>query len=101
MPKPKQANGWGDLKLPDNEALLLFLNFYKLLFLGSKFARKMLKIKIEKSYNSKGQSQIDIEKSLATAGITTDEESKKSDFFIDTSDYIVSESTEALYHEGE
>jgi len=53
-PKTKQIGAWSELKLPDNEALPLFISFYKLLFLGSKFARKMLKIKIEKTYNSKG-----------------------------------------------
>jgi hypothetical protein len=31
----------------DNESIKLFLNFYKLLFLGSPFAEKMLHIKFE------------------------------------------------------
>lgn len=35
------------LKIPDNEAIGLFINFYKLLFLGTDFAKKMLKIQIE------------------------------------------------------
>ena len=30
------------LKLPDQEAIILFLNFYKLIFLGTKFAEKVL-----------------------------------------------------------
>jgi len=34
----------GEIVLPDNEAIELFVNFYKLLFLGTKFASKMLKI---------------------------------------------------------
>ena len=46
----KNANGRpigaGEIVLPDNEAIELFVNFYKLLFLGSRFASKMLKIKL-------------------------------------------------------
>jgi len=34
-------------KIPDPDAIKLFLNLYKLLFLGSPFAQKMLNIKIE------------------------------------------------------
>lgn len=37
------------LIINDNESVKLLLNFYKLLFLGSPFAEKMLNIKIEES----------------------------------------------------
>ena len=33
----------------DNESIMLFLSFYKLLFLGSPFADKMLHIKLEET----------------------------------------------------
>ena len=33
----------------DTEAVKLFLSFYKLLFLGSQFAEKMLNIKLEET----------------------------------------------------
>lgn len=35
--------------IPDNEVISLCINFYKLMFLGSKFAQKMLKIKVDTS----------------------------------------------------
>jgi len=35
----------GEIRLLDNEAIGLFINLYKLLFLGTSFASKMLKIK--------------------------------------------------------
>ena len=41
------------LKINDNESIKLFLNFYKLLFLGSPFAQKMLNIKFEEQKSSK------------------------------------------------
>mmetsp|Transcript_1875 Transcript_1875/g.2579 ORF Transcript_1875/g.2579 Transcript_1875/m.2579 type:complete len:159 (-) Transcript_1875:2560-3036(-) len=53
----------------------------------------MLKIKLEKTNTG----QINIDKSLAMAGITTDEESTH---FVDTSDLIQSDQ-ESLLHEGE
>jgi hypothetical protein len=38
-----------EIIIPDNEVISLFIGFYKLMFLGSKFASKMLKIKVEGS----------------------------------------------------
>jgi hypothetical protein len=39
----------------DSECVKLFVNFYKLLFLGSPFAEKMLNIKIEEAkFKKKG-----------------------------------------------
>ena len=40
------------LIINDNECIKLFLHFYKLLFLGSIFAEKMLHIKFEESKTS-------------------------------------------------
>jgi len=37
------------LRLPDSEAIILFLNFYKLIFLGTRFAEKVLQIKLQTS----------------------------------------------------
>ena len=37
------------LKIPDIEVIGLFISFYKLLFLGSKFSKKMLKINLSKN----------------------------------------------------
>jgi hypothetical protein len=42
------------LQINDNECIKLFLSFYKLLFLGSIFAEKMLNIKFEESKSKKG-----------------------------------------------
>ena len=36
----------GQILLPDADAVQLFINFYKLLFLGSKFSKRMLKIDV-------------------------------------------------------
>ena len=46
------------LVINDNESIKLFLNFYKILFLGSPFAEKMLNIKFEetKTAGKKGTS---------------------------------------------
>ena len=44
----KQLLGNSDMIIPDNEAVQLFIHFYKLLFLGSNFAQKMLKLQIDK-----------------------------------------------------
>lgn len=35
------------LRLPDQEAVILFLHFYKLVFLGTKFTEKVLQIKLQ------------------------------------------------------
>jgi hypothetical protein len=71
-----------ELRIPDNEAIALFISFYKLLFLGSKFAKKMLKLKVEKESNIV----------LDEVGTTTDEDGKSdSSYLIDTSDFIHSD----------
>jgi hypothetical protein len=60
----------------------MFISFYKLLFLGSKFAKKMLKLRVEK------ESNIVIDE----GGTTTEEEGlSESGQFIDTSDFIHSD----------
>jgi hypothetical protein len=48
------------LVINDNECIKLFLNFYKVLFLGSPFAEKMLNIKFEesKATGKKGNSKV-------------------------------------------
>jgi len=70
--------------LPDNEAIVLFVCFYKLLFLGSDFAHKMLKIRLEKTDPK------EIAKIVIESGVSTDEEGKMSDgnFLNDTSDVL-------------
>lgn len=61
----------------DNESIKLFLNFYKLLFLGSHFAEKMLHIKFEEK--KKGLvAASDIEE--------IEQDSSGASFIIDTSD---------------
>ena len=42
------------LQINDNECIKLFRSFYKLRFLGSIFAEKMLNIKFEESKSKKG-----------------------------------------------
>jgi len=48
------------LVINDNESIKLFLNFYKIMFLGSPFSEKMLNIKFEesKSTGKKGGSKV-------------------------------------------
>lgn len=41
------------LRLPDQEAIIMFLHFYKLIFLGTKFAEKVLQIKLKNQENEK------------------------------------------------
>lgn len=45
------------LKLSDSDAILLFFEFYKLVFLGTKFAEKVLQIRLRPSANSKDSSK--------------------------------------------
>ena len=61
------------LKLPDQEAIILFLHFYKLIFLGTKFAEKVLQIKLQNS-------------EALTDKIVIVEEETKVDVLIDTSE---------------
>lgn len=56
----QQQAAVGEIILPDNEAIELFVNFYKLLFLGTKFAKKMLKITLNTKAN-----QIEIPNSVS------------------------------------
>ena len=37
------------LKLEDSDAIILFINFYKLIFLGTKFTEKVLQIRVQHS----------------------------------------------------
>ena len=86
------------LKIPDNEAIVMFISFYKLLFLGSKFAKKMLKLKLESS--SVSSDKLIFEQ----VGATTDDDAKDSSYLIDTSDFIQSDlndlNDDSLLHEG-
>ena len=43
------------LIINDNESIKLFLNFYKIMFLGSPFAEKMLNIKFEETKTTSGK----------------------------------------------
>ena len=65
----------------DNEAVRMFLNFYKLLFLGTPFSEKMLNIKIEEKKKNTKDNKYNV--------TYEEEEELKSDsgsFIIDTSD---------------
>jgi len=82
------------LVITDNECVKLFLHFYKLLFLGSSFAEKMLHIKFEESKGPNKRSKITMQ----------EEEEKQEDlrsdsgasFLIDTSD-MSSQSDGGIY----
>ena len=81
----------------DNESIKLFLHFYKILFLGSPFAEKMLHIKFEESKTAP--------KNKAPAKlINFDEESHEelksdsgSSFIIDTSDFSSQSDNGSMY----
>lgn len=73
----------GEIVLPDNEAIELFVNFYKLLFLGTKFATKMLKITLNPQAKK-------IEMPAAAGQDATDSESNS--IIMDTSDAMLSPS---------
>ena len=73
----------GEILLPDNEAIELFVNFYKLLFLGTKFATKMLKITVNPQAKK-------IEMPAAAGQDATDSESGS--IIMDTSDAMLSPS---------
>ena len=84
----KDQNNNNDMVIPDTEAVQLFINLYKLLFLGSKFAQKMLKLQIDKQ----DKHLILVEKN----GSTTDEERMSDGPVInDTSDVISSDYLES------
>ena len=34
------------MKIPDSDAIILFVNFYKLIFLGTKFTERVLQIRL-------------------------------------------------------
>ena len=71
-----------EIIIPDNDVVSLFISFYKLMFLGSKFAQKMLKIKLE---NSSSQKIV-----IDTTMISEDEQSDTG-FVNDTSDQLSSD----------
>lgn len=76
----------------------LFVSFYKLLFLGTDFAHKMLKIKLEK--NPEGSSEV--RQIVVSGGTTTDEEpASDGNFLNDTSDILSDNSPDTyVVHEG-
>jgi len=78
-----------ELKIPDNEAIGLFINFYKLLFLGSEFSKKMLKIQLEKDGNPNGERNLLIDSK--TKDQTTDDELSDGKFLYDTTDIASSD----------
>lgn len=81
----------GEIILPDNEAIELFVNFYKLLFLGTKFASKMLKITLNQQAKK-------IEIPDAAGQEATDSEGGS--FIVDTSDALLSPSESVLVGQG-
>lgn len=88
----------GEIELQDSLAVSLFVNFYKLLFLGTDFAHKMLKVTLEKGNQSNEPRKI-----IINDGNKTDEEGRMSDtqFMNDTSDIMSSDqNTIEATHEG-
>ena len=83
----KAAQASFELKIPDNEAIGLFINFYKLLFLGSDFAKKMLKIQIDG--NSSGDKNILFDSKNKDQ--PTDDELSDGKFMYDTTDLASSD----------
>jgi len=78
--------------IPDSEAILMFVHFYKLVFLGTRFTEKVLQIKIETPKPASSQRPPDLDKE---GGISADEENKSDgSFIIDTSEMS---SDNALY----
>lgn len=72
------------LQINDNECIKLFLNFYKLLFLGSPFAEKMLNIKFEEQKSS-GKKALPHLNQEALEELKSD--SGSASLLIDTSDF--------------
>lgn len=72
--------------IDDKDAVHLFLCFYKLLFLGTEFAHKMLKIKLADKQYGNAEHQLVIEDHK---GNTTDEEGNQT--LSDLSDVITSD----------
>jgi hypothetical protein len=83
------------LAINDNECIKLFLSFYKLFFLGSPFAEKMLNIKFEESKTKKGGKVLELKEE-------TLEELKAGDsgsaLIIDTSD--MSSQSDGMYQKN-
>lgn len=73
------------LVINDNECIKLFLNFYKLLFLGSPFAEKMLHIKFEESKSKKPAKLVRYDEEPSFEELKSD--SGGASFIIDTSDF--------------
>lgn len=71
--------GGESIVLPDADAMTLFINFYKLLFLGSKFSRKMNKIEITDTKDIQNIMKL-------TEGGFTDDENLSDGIIQDTSD---------------
>jgi hypothetical protein len=82
----------------DNECIKLFLNFYKILFLGSPFAEKMLNIKFEetKTTGKKGGSKV---MKLTQENLEELKSDSGSALIIDTSD-ISSQSDSSTYQKN-
>ena len=76
----------GEIILNDYDAIVLFVCFYKIMFLGTKFSAKMLKLQLQQD-NEGQQKRIYIEDKSSM----TDEEGKASDFGFDMSDIISSD----------
>ena len=66
--------------LPDNDAVTLFVHFYKLLFLGTKFSRRMLKVDV-------GVEQLPkVLQKLSAESMTDDDSAFSDSLILDTSD---------------
>ena len=68
------------MKIPDSDAIILFVNFYKLIFLGTKFTERVLQIRLNQKEKSKKE---------VTLQLDLNEEEKGNDsaqFILDTSE---------------
>ena len=71
------------IKVSEAEAVIMFLNFYKLVFLGTKFTEKVLQIKLEPQTKAKSAT---IDKIVDNSTEEIKSEKSDSSFIIDTSE---------------
>lgn len=91
--KSSDKNEIEEIIIADNDAIFLFICFYKLMFLGTSFSKKMLKLKFEKD---------DKVGKIVIKDKLTDDEGKSDSAFSDMNDFMSSDVAEDHYivHEG-
>ena len=68
------------MKIPDSDAIILFVNLYKLIFLGTKFTDKVLQIQLQQKEKSKKSVTLELEVAEET------KECDVANFVLDTSE---------------